>query len=67
MFCKTPLSSLGSRRRIPPPHLWMGRSGSRYQRPVAAQVGPSSGFSLIMHRFMSRLVRTVESNGIWGG
>ena len=70
---------LRSCRRIRPglflkSHLCMGRSGSRYQRPVAAQVGPSSGFSLIMHRLVSRLVRTVESNGIcnedshaWGG
>mmetsp|Transcript_29700 Transcript_29700/g.75667 ORF Transcript_29700/g.75667 Transcript_29700/m.75667 type:complete len:238 (+) Transcript_29700:642-1355(+) len=44
---------------------WMGSDGSRYQRPDAAQVGPSSGFSLIMHRFVSSDTRTVASNGIW--
>lgn len=41
-----------------------GSEGSRYQRPVAAQLGPSSGFSLIMHMLVSRLMRTVASKGI---
>jgi len=35
-----------------------------YQRPEAAQVGPSSGFSRIMHRLVSRDTRTVASKGI---
>mmetsp|Transcript_687 Transcript_687/g.1730 ORF Transcript_687/g.1730 Transcript_687/m.1730 type:complete len:237 (+) Transcript_687:1862-2572(+) len=43
----------------------MGKEGSRYQRPDAAQVGPSSGFSRIMQRLVSRDTRTVASNGIW--
>ena len=40
--------------------------GSQAARlPATVQVGPSSGFSLIMVRLVSRLMRTVESKGIW--
>ena len=33
--------------------------------PATWQVGPSAGFSLIMHRLVSSETRTVESKGIW--
>ncbi len=33
--------------------------------PAMVQLGPSSGFSLIMHRLVSSEMRTVASKGIW--
>mmetsp|Transcript_15875 Transcript_15875/g.47774 ORF Transcript_15875/g.47774 Transcript_15875/m.47774 type:complete len:341 (+) Transcript_15875:434-1456(+) len=42
-----------------------GSAGSRRHLRVSWQEGPSSGFSLNMVRLVSRLMRTVESNGIW--
>jgi len=45
--------------------LGTGRAGSLYHLPLSAHVGASSGFSLIITRFVSSDTRTVESNGIW--
>eukprot|EP00983_Pelagomonas_calceolata_P068673 1150028-Pelagomonas_calceolata.AAC.3 len=42
----------------------IGEYTHTHQRPDAAQVGPSSGFSRIMQRLVSRDTRTVASNGI---
>ena len=42
-----------------------GNAGSRYHLPDSAHVGASSGFSLIITKFVSSETRTVESKGIW--
>jgi hypothetical protein len=54
--CAADVRCLCQRAPVPVAHL--------YQRPASVHEGPSSGFSLIMHRLVSMLMRTVESKGI---